>query len=132
MDSRSICLALLLSFTQLLQAAVVRQYHHVSDETPASTSTSPERFAMHLDYLQQSGFEVVPLQDLAETLRAGKNLPDRTAAITFADDAVFRDEPMRFLVSEQSPEEVAKTKAQVAQLSESGELAEIIERMRLD
>jgi len=68
-----------------VQAAVVLQYHHISEETPASTSTSPERFAMHLDYLQEAGFDVVPLQDLVDLLRAGKPLPDRTAAITFDD-----------------------------------------------
>jgi peptidoglycan/xylan/chitin deacetylase (PgdA/CDA1 family) len=66
-------------------AAVVLQYHHVSDTTPASTSTSPERFAMHLDVLEQAGFEIVRLEDLAETLAAGEPLPDRAAAITFDD-----------------------------------------------
>jgi peptidoglycan/xylan/chitin deacetylase (PgdA/CDA1 family) len=76
---------LLLLFTPLLQAAVVLQYHHVSEETPASTSTSPERFAMHLDYLAESGFEVVPLNDLVDALRAGQPLPDKTASITFDD-----------------------------------------------
>lgn len=76
---------LLLLFTPLSQAAVVLQYHHVSDETPASTSTSPQRFAMHLDYLAEAGFEVVPLQDLVNALSAGQPLPDKTVAITFDD-----------------------------------------------
>lgn len=66
-------------------AAVVLQYHHVSDSTPASTSTSPERFAMHLAVLEQSGFEIVRLDDLVESLVAGTPLPDRVAAITFDD-----------------------------------------------
>jgi len=85
MKPRSLCLCLLLLFTPLVQAAVVLQYHHVGEETPASTSTSPARFAMHLDYLQEAGFDIVPLQELVDTLRAGKTLPDRTAAITFDD-----------------------------------------------
>ncbi|MEE4216513.1 MAG: polysaccharide deacetylase family protein, partial [Xanthomonadales bacterium] len=76
---------LLLLYTPLSQAAVVLQYHHVSDETPASTSTSPERFAMHLDYLEEAGFKIVPLQELADTLRTREPLPDKTAAITFDD-----------------------------------------------
>lgn len=40
---------------------------------------------MHLDYLDESGFDVVPLQQLVDTMREGRALPDRTAAITFDD-----------------------------------------------
>lgn len=67
---------------------MVLQYHHVDTETPASTSTSPERFAMHLDYLADNGFDVVPLAELVDALRAGAPLPDRTVAITFDDGYV--------------------------------------------
>ena len=70
------------------QAAVVLQYHHVDTGTPASTSTSPERFAMHLDYLADNDFDVVPLAELVDALRAGEPLPDRTVAITFDDGYV--------------------------------------------
>lgn len=80
------CFLLLLALTApALEAAVVLQYHHVSDETPASTSTLPERFEMHLDHLAEAGFEVVPLQDLVDALRHGEPIPDKTAAITFDD-----------------------------------------------
>jgi peptidoglycan/xylan/chitin deacetylase (PgdA/CDA1 family) len=66
-------------------AAVVLQYHHVGTDTPPSTSTAPDRFAMHLDYLEQAGFEVVRLEDLVKAHAAGGPLPDRAAAITFDD-----------------------------------------------
>ena len=56
----------------------------------------------------------------------------RVNKLDIADNAVFRDEPMRFLLSEQSPEAVEKTRRKLAQAKESGELAEIIERMRLE
>ena len=46
--------------------------------------------------------------------------------------AVFKDEPLYFLLSEQSPEDVEKMKARIAAAQESGELAEIIERMKLE
>lgn len=49
-----------------------------------------------------------------------------------ADNAIFRDEPMRFLLSEQSEEAVATTRAEIERMRASGELAEIIDRMRLD
>jgi len=63
----------------------VLRYHHISSNTPASTSTSPARFAMHLAYLEAHGFDVVPLETLVERLRSGQPLPDKTAAITFDD-----------------------------------------------
>jgi uncharacterized FlgJ-related protein len=56
----------------------------------------------------------------------------RVNKLTIADNAVFRDEPLRFLLSEQSPEDKEKMIARVAEAAESGELAEIIERMRLE
>jgi peptidoglycan/xylan/chitin deacetylase (PgdA/CDA1 family) len=77
--------ALSLLTAPALHAAVILQYHHISTETPASTSTSPEWFAMHLDYLHEAGFDIVPLTDLVAHLRAGQPLPDKTAAITFDD-----------------------------------------------
>jgi Bax protein len=52
--------------------------------------------------------------------------------LDIADDAVFRDEPLRFLVSQQSPEEAEQMRERVAEAAESGELAEIIARMRLE
>jgi peptidoglycan/xylan/chitin deacetylase (PgdA/CDA1 family) len=82
---RRLLAAVLLTSTAGTEAAVVLQYHHISSETPASTSTSPERFAMHLEYLAAQGFTVVPLQDLVDALRTGTAPPDRTAAITFDD-----------------------------------------------
>ena len=56
----------------------------------------------------------------------------RVNKLDIADNAVFRDEPMRFLLSEQSPEEVDKTKRELARAKENGELTEIIQRMRLE
>ena len=82
---RTVLLAFFWTLASSAQAAVVLQYHHVSTETPASTSTSPERFLMHLEYLESNGFEILPLQQLVDALEAGKSLPDKTAAITFDD-----------------------------------------------
>ena len=35
------------------RAAVVLQYHHVSESTPASTSITPSLFKRHIDYLAE-------------------------------------------------------------------------------
>jgi biofilm PGA synthesis lipoprotein PgaB len=67
------------------QHAVVLLYHHVSEETPASTSISPGQFAKHLDYLQQEGFVVMPLPALLDALYAGESVPANAVAITFDD-----------------------------------------------
>ena len=56
----------------------------------------------------------------------------RVNKLDAADDAVLRDEPLRFYVGAESPEEAEEIRQEIARLRESGELAEIIKRMRLD
>lgn len=75
-----ICLPL--SFAR---AAVVVEYHHVSEKTPKSTSITPAQFKAHLDYLSAQQFNVVALEFLVDKLRKGEPLPDKTIAITFDD-----------------------------------------------
>lgn len=65
--------------------AVVLVYHHVADDTPASTSVTPAQFERHLDYLADNAFTVVPLERIVDALRAGEPLPERAVAITFDD-----------------------------------------------
>jgi peptidoglycan/xylan/chitin deacetylase (PgdA/CDA1 family) len=63
---------------------VVLMYHHVSNETPAVTSISPEKFEKHMAYLEEH-HQVLPLEVLVEKLRAKQSLPDKAVAITFDD-----------------------------------------------
>ena len=56
----------------------------------------------------------------------------RTNKLDRADDAEFRDEARRFVVTADSEDEAAGLREEVEKLRESGELAEIITRMRLD
>jgi uncharacterized FlgJ-related protein len=56
----------------------------------------------------------------------------RVNKLDIADDAVFRDEPMRFLVSGDSEADAARLRGEIEALRESGELAQIIARMRLE
>ena len=80
-----LCGFLLLASVAPVYAAVVLQYHHVSDATPPSTSISPALFKQHMDYLAANDFKVVPLPSLVKQLKNGEPLPDRTVAITFDD-----------------------------------------------
>lgn len=64
---------------------VVLVYHHVSDETPASTSVKPEVFRQHLDFLADNDFNILPLGQLAEAMERGQLLPPRSVALSFDD-----------------------------------------------
>jgi peptidoglycan/xylan/chitin deacetylase (PgdA/CDA1 family) len=67
------------------QSAVILLYHHVAEDTPPSTSTSPEDFESHLAYLSDNGFSVIALDHMIESLRSGQSLPDKSVVITFDD-----------------------------------------------
>ena len=65
--------------------AVILQYHHVSSTTPKSTSITPEQFSVHLKYLQENSFNVVPLSQLMNNIKNQQPLKNKTVAITFDD-----------------------------------------------
>ncbi len=67
------------------QAAVILLYHHVAEDTPASTSVTPAMFEAHLRHLRDEGFEVVRLDELVRRVRAGEPAGTKLAAITFDD-----------------------------------------------
>ncbi|WP_353518073.1 polysaccharide deacetylase family protein [Thalassotalea sp. SU-HH00458] len=75
----------LFSFTMNGAAAVILQYHHVSDDSPASTSISPAQFEAHMQYLADNSFRVVPLSELMNSIKKQQAIPDKTVAITFDD-----------------------------------------------
>jgi len=56
----------------------------------------------------------------------------RKNGLEIADAAVFRDEPLRFLVAAGDPDAAAALRARIEEMRASGELAEIVARMRLD
>lgn len=67
------------------QHASILMYHHVSERTPPSTSTSPDLLRQHLDLLEQEGFQVWPLERIVRHLQRRQPLPDKIAALTFDD-----------------------------------------------
>lgn len=75
----------LISVSLRVQAAVILQYHHVSESLPAVTSVSANTFTKHLSYLKEHNFNVIPLNELINALQQGKTLPEKTIAITFDD-----------------------------------------------
>ena len=68
-----------------VQAAVILQYHHVSTDTPPSTSISPAQFEKHMRYLKDQGFTVVPLSTIVNAVKNKTVMSDKLVAITFDD-----------------------------------------------
>ena len=85
MESVRTALLLLAAMPLLASAAVILQYHHVAEDTPAATSVTPAQFAEHLQALAHEGFEVVPLTELFDRVRDGLDPREKVAAITFDD-----------------------------------------------
>ena len=56
----------------------------------------------------------------------------RVNKLDVADDAVFRDEPMRFVVPAENAAEATKLREEIEVLRKSGELTKIISRMQLE
>ncbi len=56
----------------------------------------------------------------------------RVNGLGIADDAVFRDEPMRFVVGAESAADARRLREEIEGMRASGELAEIIRRMDLE
>ncbi|MEX2577133.1 MAG: polysaccharide deacetylase family protein [Halofilum sp. (in: g-proteobacteria)] len=85
----TISLALMLVVPALAWAAaphaVVLTYHHVAEDTPPSTSITPDAFATQMDYLAEHDFNVLALDEIVARLREGRSLPPRTVALTFDD-----------------------------------------------
>ncbi|MFT4732409.1 MAG: peptidoglycan/xylan/chitin deacetylase (PgdA/CDA1 family) [Gammaproteobacteria bacterium] len=63
---------------------VVLMYHHVSSQTPRSTSVSPEEFEKHMAYLSEY-HSVISLEAALDGLNNPNSLPERAVVITFDD-----------------------------------------------
>lgn len=84
---KTVSLMMLLASSTVIKAssAVILQYHHVSDTTPAITSVTPEVFREHIDYLSKNNFNIIPLTEATHALRNKQPLPEKAVVITFDD-----------------------------------------------
>lgn len=64
---------------------VVLQYHHISDATPPSTSTSVSLFQAQLDRISELNLDVVDLHTATQNLFSDNPSADQRIAITFDD-----------------------------------------------
>lgn len=77
--------ALCLAASPLQADLVVLQYHHVDDNTPRATSTSPSLFEDQLDMINQLDLEVVSLLPGTQQALSGDMADSNQIAITFDD-----------------------------------------------
>lgn len=68
------------------ESAVIVMYHRFGEDSYPSTNTRIEQFEAHIEELTGGGYTVLPVPDIIEALRSGRDLPDRTVGIT-VDDA---------------------------------------------
>ncbi len=67
------------------EGAVTLLYHHVSEDSPPSTSVAPELFARHLTMIEKGGYTVWTLGRILNHLQSGARLPTKTVSISFDD-----------------------------------------------
>lgn len=70
---------------QIESSAAILMYHNISNDTPASTSVSPEMFKQHMQHLADNGFTIWPLFQVLTHLANGKPVPAKTVSLTFDD-----------------------------------------------
>lgn len=67
-------------------SAVFLVYHRFGEDSYPSTNVRIEQFEAHIRELVQGPYNVMPVGDILDALRNGRELPDRTVGIT-VDDA---------------------------------------------
>lgn len=68
-----------------LSGAVVLMYHRFGRDEYPSTSIRMDQFRDHVSYLQEEGFEILPLETVVDHLRSGEPFPEQAVAITIDD-----------------------------------------------
>ena len=93
---RHVIIAILAGSLFTAQAAehgVIVLYHHVANDTPKSTTISPDDFQSHLEFLRDNNFTIMALDDMLEALHNRQEIPDKSVAITFDDGyiSIYRE-----------------------------------------
>lgn len=77
--------AVLAPAAQAADSAVIIMYHRFGEDEIPSTNTRIEQFEAHIEELTGGGYTVLPVSDIVDALRSGRDLPDRTVGITIDD-----------------------------------------------
>lgn len=113
---------------------VILLYHHVDEATPGSTSVTPAQFRRQLDYIEDNGFVVIPLQALLDAVYSDGDVPNNAVAITFDDayesvhrvalpELISRDMPFTVFVATEAVDrgyDTSMSWEQLRELAQSG------------
>ena len=67
------------------KSVVILMYHRFGEDQYPTTNVRIEQFKDHLEELQSSEFNILPLPDIIQKLKTGEPLPDKTIGITIDD-----------------------------------------------
>lgn len=67
------------------ESAVILTYHDVGDGGRESTHIRLDQFEQHIRELTSGKYAVLPIPDIANALKQGRELPDRAVGISFDD-----------------------------------------------
>lgn len=80
---------LILSFNCEASGIPVLEYHQVTDDKPAGdTVISPARFKEQMDYLHDSGYQTLSIDELVSIMNRQTAMPEKAIVITFDDGFV--------------------------------------------
>jgi len=65
--------------------APILMYHHISDKGGGRYTINVNTFRAQLQYLYDEGYQTVSISRLAEVIRQGGSLPEKTIVLTFDD-----------------------------------------------
>jgi peptidoglycan/xylan/chitin deacetylase (PgdA/CDA1 family) len=63
-------------------SAVVFLYNRFADQSSPATSVKVEQLRAHVEALQSGNYSVLPLTEIAERIRSGRGVPDRTVGLS--------------------------------------------------
>ena len=65
--------------------ATILLYHRFGDDRYPTTSVSMEDFERQMLYLKENGYRVVRLKEIVRLVKEGRDIPEKTVAITIDD-----------------------------------------------
>ncbi len=65
--------------------ATILLYHRFGDDRYPTTSVSMEDFEKQMRYLKENGYRVVRLKEIVRLVKEGRDIPEKTVAITIDD-----------------------------------------------
>lgn len=100
----SIALLQFIFISNIAHALVVLQYHHVDEESPESTSVTPEQFLQHMQLIEDLGLSVVDLESASRRLLSQNPSEGKTTSTALPQVAISFDDAYYSIFANAYPE----------------------------